>query len=86
MFWRDPFSDSPRKLIPVRPEDREVTASQGSSPKVLKELVQARAEAAMARADAAKARADLARAEAVAARTEAIAARRACSGMSGSRR
>jgi hypothetical protein len=83
MFWRDPFSDQPRKLIPVRPEDREVTASQGNSPKVLKELVQARAEAAMARAEAAKARADLARAEAVAARTEAMAARRACSEMSG---
>jgi hypothetical protein len=83
MFWRDPFSDQPRKLIPVRPEDREVTASQGNSPKVLKELVQARADAAMARAEAAKARADLARAEAVAARAEAMAARRACSEVSG---
>jgi hypothetical protein len=49
MFWRDPFSDQPRKLIPVRPEDREVTASQGNSPRVLKELVQARAEAVAAR-------------------------------------
>jgi hypothetical protein len=83
MFWRDPFSDQPRKLIPVRPEDREVTASQGSSPKVLKELVQARAEAAVARAEAAKARADLARAEAVAARAEAMAARRACNEVTG---
>jgi hypothetical protein len=54
-------------------------ASQGDSPKVLKELVSARADAAMARAEAAKARADLARAEAVAARAEAIAARQACS-------
>jgi hypothetical protein len=80
MFWRDPFSDQPRKLIPVRPEDRETMASQGGdSPKVLKELVAARADAAMARAEAAKYRADLARAEAVAARAEAIAARQACS-------
>jgi len=80
MFWRDPFSDSPRKLIPVRPEDRETMAQGGGdSPKALKELVSARADAAMARAEAAKARADLARAEAVAARAEALAARQACS-------
>jgi CTP:molybdopterin cytidylyltransferase MocA len=85
MFWRDPFSDSPKKLIPVRPEDREAMAEQGDSPKVYKELVKARAEAAMARAEAAKARADVARAEAVAARAEAMAARQACSEVNGGR-
>jgi hypothetical protein len=85
MFWRDPFSDSPKKLIPVRPEDREAMAGQGDSPKVYKELVKAKAEAAMARAEAAKARADVARAEAVAARAEALAARQACSEVNGGR-
>src|SRR5665213_1303506 len=49
-FFRDPFSDNPHKLIPVRREDRELLDN-------LREGSRARAEMLLARAEAARARA-----------------------------
>lgn len=69
MFWKDPFSDQPHKLIPVRQEDRDLLAeyerraqqSEARDPReevshLRAELAQARAEAETAHAEAARAR------------------------------
>jgi hypothetical protein len=73
MFWKDPFSDSPGKMIPVRQEDRELLASfdrkgqrrggearQGRETRD-SELARLRAEIDAARAEAAAVRAENAR-------------------------
>ena len=68
MFWRDPFSDDPHRLIPVRQQDRELLASYGQKPRRRgaaaggdSEISRLRAELAAARADAEAARAEAAR-------------------------
>jgi hypothetical protein len=68
MFWRDPFSDDPHRLIPVRQQDRELLASYGQKPRRRgaaaggdSEVSRLRAELAAARADAEAARAEAAR-------------------------
>ena len=75
VFWKDPFSDQPQKLIPVRKEDRDLLASarararsRGTSESG--EIEQLREEAAAARADAEAARAEAARFKAELARGE----------------
>jgi hypothetical protein len=64
MFWKDPFSDQPHKLIPVRREDRDLLAAhptaaarartEGSGP----ETSRLRAEVARLRNELARAEAD----------------------------
>ncbi len=68
MFWKDPFSDSPQKLIPVRQEDRDLLAGyerkadQVDERDPRDEVSRLRAELAAARAETATARAETARA------------------------
>jgi len=68
MFWKDPFSDSPQKLIPVRQEDRDLLAGyerraeQSEARDPVDEMSRLRAELAAARAETATARAETARA------------------------
>jgi hypothetical protein len=68
MFWKDPFSDSPQKLIPVRQEDRDLLAGyerkaeQSEAREPRDEVSRLRAELAAARAETATARAETARA------------------------
>jgi hypothetical protein len=67
MFWKDPFSDQPQKLIPVRQEDRDILAAyerkaqQSESRDPREEVSHLRTELATARAEAATARAEAAR-------------------------
>lgn len=72
MFWKDPFSDHPTKLIPVRQEDRELLASfdrkgqrrgGGGATRESRdsELARLRAEIEAARAEAESVRAENAR-------------------------
>ena len=71
MFWKDPFSDAPGKLIPVRQEDRELLAAydrkgrrgeaRASREPRDSELARLRAEIDAARAEAAATRAENAR-------------------------
>ena len=72
MFWKDPFSDHPTKLIPVRQEDRELLASfdrkghrRGAAGATREsrdsELARLRAEIEAARAEAETVRAENAR-------------------------
>jgi hypothetical protein len=71
MFWKDPFSDSPGKLIPVRQEDRELLAAydrkgrrgDGGAAREPRdsEMARLRAEIDAARAEAAATRAENAR-------------------------
>jgi hypothetical protein len=75
-FFRDPFSDRPNKLIPVRREDRELLDNLREGSRARAEMLLARSEAARARADANAAKAEAARAERQAARAEAQAAER----------
>jgi hypothetical protein len=73
MFWKDPFSDDPGKLVPIRQEDRDLLAQynrgrqrsevrqsrQAREPR--DEMSRLRAELAEAREEAAAARAESAR-------------------------
>ena len=67
MFWKDPFSDQPQKLIPVRQEDRDILAAyerkaqQSETRDPREEVSHLRTELATARAEAATARAEAAR-------------------------
>jgi hypothetical protein len=68
MFWKDPFSDQPQKLIPVRQEDRDLLADyerrgqQSETRDPREEMSRLRADLAAARAEVATAHADAARA------------------------
>ncbi|HZL16774.1 MAG TPA: hypothetical protein VFG23_03395 [Polyangia bacterium] len=75
-FFRDPFSDNPHKLIPVRREDRELLDNLREGSRARAEMLLARAEAARARADATAAKAEADRAQRLAARADAVAAER----------
>jgi hypothetical protein len=75
-FFRDPFADDPRKLIPVRREDRDLLDNLREGSRARAEMRLARAEASRARADATAAKAEAARAERLAARADALAAER----------
>jgi len=70
MFWKDPFSDHPTKLIPIRQEDRELLAAfdhkgqrRGGATRETRdsELARLRAEIEAARAEAEAVRAENAR-------------------------
>jgi len=85
MFWKDPFSMDPQKLVPVRQEDRDLLdaydrknrrgeARQARAPRE-SEVSRLRAEVEAARAEAAEARAE---AERLRERTEAMSERREC--------
>jgi len=70
MFWKDPFSDDPQKLVLVRQEDRDLldqyqrrnrrsaAREQAREPARESELMRLRRELAAARADAEEARAE----------------------------
>ena len=75
-FFRDPFSDNPEKLIPVRREDRDLLDDLREGSRAHAEMLLARAEASRARADATAAKAEADRAERLAARADAAAAER----------
>jgi hypothetical protein len=78
MFWKDPFSDQPQKLLLVRKEDRELVERARIERRGRRvdtsasEVAQLRAELAAARDEAARAKAELAR---VLAKYEALASR-----------
>ena len=76
LFWKDPFSDEPQKLVLVRREDRELLAAHAAkrghtrgvgddseTSRLRAELASMRAELSTARAEANRARAALARLE-----------------------
>jgi hypothetical protein len=85
LFWKDPFSEEPQKLIPVRREDRDLLAAHPTTI-----ATRARAdrgdggEAARLRAEVSHLRSELARAEAE--RTECVAESGASEGIHLARR
>jgi hypothetical protein len=62
LFWKDPFSENPQKLIPVRREDRDLLASHPTATRTRSE--RGGDEASRLRAEVAHLRSELARAEA----------------------
>jgi hypothetical protein len=67
LFWKDPFSDDPERLIPVRQIDRDLEAARH-------EAARARAAARAAQLQITSARAEIARAEAALAHANAFLA------------
>jgi len=76
MFWKDPFSDSPGKLIPVRQEDRELLEAYDRKGRRRGEMRQARAETRDSELARLRAEIEAARAEAVEAQEENVRLRR----------
>jgi hypothetical protein len=87
MFWKDPFSDSPGKLIPVRQEDRELLeAYDRKGRRRGGELRQARAESRDSELARLRAEIDAARSEAAEAQAENVRLRRRAETLSEERR
>jgi len=86
MFWKDPFSDSPGKLIPVRQEDRELLEAYDRKGRRRGEMRQARAETRDSEVARLRAEIEAARAEAMEAQEENARLRRRAETLSSERR
>jgi hypothetical protein len=86
MFWKDPFSDEPHRLIPVRQEDRELLAAyarkaqrgearEARESRATRESREPRDEVSRLRAELAAARAETAR---IRERAEGVSQRQGC--------
>jgi hypothetical protein len=82
MFWKDPFSDHPSKLIPVRQEDRELLDAYERKGHRRGEMRQARGESRESELARLRAEIDAARAEAAEAQAENARLRRRAETMS----
>jgi hypothetical protein len=79
-YWKDPWSDDPHRLLPVRPPRGSdnlaaLASARREAARARAETASARADVAVARAEAARAKAEVARAEASAAHADALAAK-----------
>jgi hypothetical protein len=61
LFWKDPFSDNPQKLIPVRREDRDLLAAHPTATRARRDGVSD--ETSRLRAEVARLKSELARAQ-----------------------
>lgn len=86
MFWKDPFSDHPGKLIPVRQEDRELLEAYDRKGRRRGEMRQARVETRDSELARLRAEIDAARAEAAEAQAENARLRRRAETLSSERR
>ena len=86
MFWKDPFSDHPSKLIPVRQEDRELLEAYDRKGRRRGEMRQARTETRDSELARLRAEIDAARTEVAEAQAENARLRRRAETLSSERR